>query len=538
MSVRRVVVQVGVRRAHQVATTHVWGTTNGVTKVHREVEQKFEPGEGVALPPLDALPGVASVDAPGEVDLAAVYFDTPDLVLAGAGITLRRRTGGDDAGWHLKLPAGDGARDEVRKPLGRNTKTVPAALRSLVRVHVRDRSLAPVATLNTHRVVHRLLDAEGRVLAEVCDDAVTANAATPDGADSVSAWREWEVELVDGPPALLEATAEQLSSTGAAAGPAPSKLARVLGDRLPQPAAEPEPLRVDGPAAAVVHARLREQVAVVKVQDPAVRRDEPDSVHQMRVALRRLRSALATFRPLLDREVTDPLRDEAKWIAGLLGDARDAEVISARLGDVVGAEPAELVLGPVAARLEHQLSGTYRDSLARSVEAMDSPRYFALLDDLDRLIASPPWTDRAAEPADDVLPARVRHDWKRLRRLVDEADDATEPGQRDERLHEVRKAAKRVRYAAETLVPVYGKPASRLVKATKKVQSVLGDHHDSVVAQPLLRQFGVQAHLDGENGFTYGRLHALEQARAAETERLYTKAWQKASRKKLRRWLR
>jgi CHAD domain-containing protein len=514
-----------------------------VTKVHREIEQKFEPGEGVALPPLDALPGVAGVDSPEELDLAAVYFDTPDLVLAGAGITLRRRTGGDDAGWHLKLPAGDGARDEVHKPLGRATKTVPAALSTLVRVHVRDRSLAPVATLHTHRVVHRLLDAEGRVLAEVCDDAVTANAATTDGADSVSAWREWEIELVDGPPGLLEAAAQQLSSVGAAPGSAPSKLARVLGDRLPQPSAEPEPppvdsLRIDGPAAAVVHARLREQVAAVKLQDPAVRRDEPDSVHQMRVALRRLRSALATFRPLLDREVTDPLRDEAKWIAGLLGEARDAEVIGARLGDVIGAEPAELVLGPVAARLEHQLSGTYRDSLARSVEAMDSSRYFTLLDNLDQLIASPPWTERAAEPAHDVLPARVRHDWRRLRRLVDEADDATEPGQREERLHEVRKAAKRVRYAAETLVPVYGKPASRLVKATKKVQSVLGDHHDSVVAQPLLRQLGVQAHLDGENGFTYGRLHALEQARAAETERLYTKAWRKASRKKLRRWLR
>lgn len=513
------------------------GYNKDVTKVHREVEQKFEPGEGTALPPLGQLPGVASVDTPAAVDLAAVYFDTPDLALAGAGITLRRRTGGDDAGWHLKLPAGDNARDEVRKPLGRATKTVPAALRSVVRGHVRDRSLAPVATLRTHRVVHRLLDADGRLLAEVCDDAVTANAPTPDGVDSVSGWREWEIELVDGPPGLLDTAADLLLAAGAAPGSAPSKLARVLGDRLPPP---PEPARMHlaGPAAAIVHARLREQVAAIKVQDPAVRRDEPDSVHQMRVALRRLRSVLATFRPLLDAEVTEPLREEAKWIAGLLGEARDAEVIGARLRDVIAAEPAELVLGPVAARVEHEFSATYRDALARSVEAMDSTRYFTLLDNLDRLIASPPWTDRAAEPADDLLPKRVRHDWRRLRRLVDVADSATDPQQREERLHEVRKGAKRVRYAAETVAPVYGKPASRLVKATKKVQSALGDHHDSVVAQPLLRQLGVQAHLDGENGFTFGRLHAFEQARVADTERRYDQAWKKASRKKLRRWLR
>jgi CHAD domain-containing protein len=502
---------------------------------HREVERKYEPPEHSRLPPLRDLPGVTTVDPPVWHDLEAVYFDTDDLALAAAGVTVRRRSGGDDTGWHVKLPAADGARDEVRAPLGRATRTVPKPLRSAVQVHVRDRPMGPVATLRTRRRTHRLLGDEGQVLAEVCDDSVSAN--TPSD-DEPTTWREWEVELVEGEPGLLEAADTLLREAGAAPSASTSKLARVLGDRAARHPCGPRsrPSR-DGPAAFVVHTRLCEQVAELKARDPQVRRDMYDGVHKMRVALRRLRSALATFRPLLDAEVTEPLRAEMRWLAGALGEARDAEVMHARLREMLAEQPRALVLGAVRRRVDTELGGAYKEAHAASLEAMETARYFALLDHLDALVADPPWTALAQQPAREVLPPRVRRDVKRLRRRVDAVDDADSGPERDERLHEVRKAAKRVRYAAETLEPVYGGDATRLADATRWVQSALGNHRDSVLTTLVLRRLAVEAHRDGDNAFTYGVLHAHEQRRGVETEAEYVTAWENASRKKLRRWL-
>ena len=110
------------------------------------------------------------VDGPDEYELSAVYYDTEDLRLTRSKITLRRRTGGDDAGWHLKVPARAGARTEVRLPLGRAARTVPEPLRRMVRVHSRGALLRPVAEISTDRTVRRLVDATGQVLAEVADE--------------------------------------------------------------------------------------------------------------------------------------------------------------------------------------------------------------------------------------------------------------------------------------------------------------------------------------------------------------------------------
>jgi CHAD domain-containing protein len=257
----------------------------------------------------------------------------------------------------------------------------------------------------------------------------------------------------------------------------------------------------------------------------------------MRVAMRRLRSALRSYRPLLDSARTEPVRDELKWIARILGEARDAEVLHERLTRLVAEEPIELVMGPVARRVDSALAGDYHLAHKHAVEAMRSPRYYALIDDLDALVADPPWSDRADEPAADVLPARVAKELKRVRRRVAAADDAPDRAARDGGLHEVRKAAKRARYAAEPLVPVVGRDAKRFVKGTKRVQAVLGDHHDAVVTRPVLREVAVQAHLHGENAFAFGRLHAREQAEAARLEEEYDAAWSRANAKKRRSWL-
>lgn len=490
-----------------------------MTSIVHERELKLEADDRARLPDLAVLPGVAAVTDATAQELVATYFDTPGLRLLAHGVTLRRRTGGEDAGWHLKLPAPDGARDELQAPY--DGDDVPSWLLEAAGLYVRDDQVAPVAELRTTRLRRRLCGPDGTTLAEVCDDRVSARAPAP-GTLQVAAWREWEVELVEGSEELLAAAADSLRRAGgrATAGP---KLARVLGDRLPKSRAgsEPEP----GSVEAVVAGRLRQQVAELAHRDSALRRGEPDAVHKMRVATRRLRSALATFRPLLDRSRSDPVREELKWLAGVLGPARDTQVMRDLLLELLAGEPPELVLGPVPAHVRDQLDQELGLARHRAVETVRCRRYHDLVDRLDALAATPPWAERAPGPPDRVLGRRVDKEVKRLRRQVAALPAAPDRAARDRALHEVRTATKRVRYAAETVRPVHGKDARRLAKAAERIQTVLGDQHDAVVSQPLLRRLGIQAHLAGDNGFTYGLLLARQRGEAERLDREFEEVW-------------
>ena len=504
-----------------------------MTRDQHEIENTYAVEADTAVPEFERLAGVDTVRR-GEVrELEARYFDTADLTLARAGITLRRRTGGTDAGWHLKLPTKEG-RFEVHEPLSRARKTVPKSLRSLLVAHTRDETLRPVAVVRTSRHVQLLLDDKGTALAEFCDDHVTAEVM--DEPEPVT-WREWEVELVDGDTALLAAAAELVEHSGGTPSET-TKLGKALGHRVPveQERVSPKPRR-KGPASQVVQARLLEQVTVVRGFDPLARRDAPDGVHRMRVAVRRLRNALATYRPLFVREQTEPVRDELKWLADALGEPRDAEVMRERLEEMLADEPPEVVRGAGYQRMDEEMRAEYARARERLMEALTSDRYFALLDRLDDLASSPPWSEKAAEPVDAVLRARVRHDYKRLVGRVELADEAEEPGEREHRLHEARKAAKRVRYATETLTGIYGKRARRLVRAMKRVQSRLGDHHDAFVTQQRLRELGDEAADTGDNAFVFGVLHAREERAIRTTDDEFVHEWSKASKKKRRRWL-
>jgi CHAD domain-containing protein len=296
-------------------------------------------------------------------------------------------------------------------------------------------------------------------------------------------------------------------------------------------------LTPDSTAGAVLAAHLTEQVRAMTSRENAARLDEPDGVHKMRVATRRLRSALATFRPLLDRGVTEPLRDELKWIAGELGGARDAEVLRMRLLDELAAEPDDLVLGPIASLIEVELRSDHRKAHDALVVALDSERYRLLVARLEELADHPPFTDLADGRAGTVLTKRVRKSFGRVRSLV-AAGPPADPRHRDEWYHEIRKASKRLRYAAESVAPAFGAPATELAVAAENLQEVLGEHQDSVVARTALRQLGVRIHLDGDNAFTIGRLHALEQSRGDDAIGEFEAAWSALQGKKIRRWLR
>lgn len=491
-----------------------------------EIERKFDVEGTVLLPPLQDLPGVDRIDKPVEYRLEAEYFDTRDLRLASAQITLRRRTGGEDPGWHLRLRSATDERLEFHEPLGKINDGVPEPLLKLVRVHARGHALNPVARLETTRIVHRLLNKKSEVLATVSDDTVEAEPYTPKQAPQ--RWREWEIELVGGSRDLLDAGQDRLTAAGARLSAHPSKLARVLG-RDPQAStiSVPKP-KPKGPAGDVLLAYLSGQVRELKIQDPRVRLDAPDAVHKMRVATRRMRSVLATFRKLLgDADYVNSLRDELKWLAGVLGRARDTEVVHARLNDMVAEEPGELVMGPVTRRIDLELNADYQKAHTKVLKAMDGARYFRLLDFLDTLLSGPPLSALAAKTARKVIPRLVKRDVKRLRAAVRDAKRNPAGTSDHPALHQARKDGKRLRYAAEAATPISPTKAARLADAAQGLQQILGDHQDSVVTRDLLRRLGAEAFVKGENGFSYGRLHALEQAVALDAEARFRRLWKK-----------
>jgi CHAD domain-containing protein len=491
---------------------------------HHEIERTYSPHPGVDLPDLATLSGVERVAEPRVDIMTATYFDTADLALARAGVSLRRRTGGTDAGWHLKVPSGDG-RDERRLPLGRAIRRPPRRLGDAVLGWSRGAPLVEVAIIETRRTTYPLLGTADRVLAELADDEVHGTRA--DG--ETTSWREWEVELVDGESHLLEGADALMQSRGVAPSAAERKVARVLGDRLPAPSRlrKPKPRK---PAARVLHVRLAAQVEALALREVQAREGDPEGVHKARVACRRLRATLATFRPFLDREVTDPLRDEIRWLARSLGEARDATVVHERLGTLLRREPRELVAGPVARRLRETHGGG-----ARVPAALTDPRYFELRRALDRLVADPPWTEKAEKPARDVLPKRVRREWKRVRRRYAVVEDAEDSRARDEALHDVRKASKRLRYAAEAVEPICGKDARRLRRGAKQFTSYLGERQDTIASREQLVELARSARDAGEPTFTYGRMHAREEARALELGAGLEAAWQRLT-GPARRW--
>ena len=199
---------------------------------HLEIEQKFDVDPGFERPSFAGLAGVTAAE-PVLHHLSATYFDTADGRLAASKITLRRRTGGSDAGWHLKLPASAGARREVHAPLGPAEREVPGELTARVAEVTGGQPLAPIATLDTERTVVTLSSSDGRVVAEVADDLVTARRLPADGGEGgeggkILRWREVEVEVPVADPALQRAAADVLLAAGARPAGHGSKLARLL----------------------------------------------------------------------------------------------------------------------------------------------------------------------------------------------------------------------------------------------------------------------------------------------------------------------
>jgi len=465
-----------------------------------EREDKFEVNVDFRLPDLQELVPKGGRLETIDYHIENTYFDTPSVRLARSGVTLRKREGGSDAGWHLKVPADD-ARSEISDDS--TSSTMPEELSKLV-VGIRaGEELGPVALITVARTVHRLLGADGSLLVELADDRVSG--ATLGDAARISSWREIEVELkADGASRLQERVGKRLLAGGASRSDFGSKLQRTLG--FPGHArTAPHVGTVGGLACGYVAAQCREIVRC----DISLRLDEP-LVHKFRVAIRRLRSTLKVFAPLFDPAASATLEAELVWFAGLLGEVRDRDILRERLAAQLKELPPEVVLGSVSAHIETTLLVERSHHLARVLEAMNSERYAALMELILRWRTRPPLTRRAEKPDTDAERYLRRAGNKVKRRLA-------EAGGNVEALHDARKAAKRYRYAAELTGESGGKKASRIVKSTTKLQTLLGEHQDSVVSAEFLRRLGAEAGAGGDqNGFTYGFLMAREWQRAEQ----------------------
>ncbi|WP_300010479.1 CYTH and CHAD domain-containing protein [Pseudonocardia sp.] len=501
------------------------------TTAQHRTPPHYRGGAATGAPRLAGLPGVHRAEQlPVEVHETERY-DTDDLRLALAGITLSRHHADGAVQWQLDLPDGED-RERLRIPAG--TAQPPEEIDALVRGAARDRTVRPVGHARTTRTVIRLRDQRDRLLAEVVHDAVSV--ATLGSCTEVRSWTEAAVLPLDAPAELLSELATRLADDGLRPA-APATAAEL--DRLLHPAPPHRRTGPKGTAGAELMRYLATHVDRLAAADLSVRRDEPDAVHRMRVAARRLRSALRAYRPLLDRECTDPIVDGLRTLGRELAPARDAEVLRERIATGLADLPAQLRLGPAEAMATRHFARTEAEARAAVLTELDGDRYAQLRTALDALLEDPPLTGRAARPARRELPAVAARSARRLERAMARATDPGTPAaDRDAAVHAARKAGKRLRYATEVARPAVGRPAKRFAAGLKGFQSALGEHQDTVVAREALRELGAATTGAGENGFSFGVLLGRDLARAAEIERELPALWSSAWRRKRRRWLR
>ncbi len=535
-----------------------------------EVEAKFAVDDTIAVPDLTALSAVESAGETVRHSLSAIYYDTADLRLTRAKVTLRRRTGGKDDGWHIKLPGSTG-RTELHAELT-DPSTPPAELLDAVRAIIRREPLAPIAQVDNERAETPLFDAAGDKVAEFCDDRVTAWSLLPGGQQT--SWREWEVELagdvvesVDGAALLHEATS-LLINQGARKSASLSKLATALGDSADTAPVPPymsaAGLADDSPEKAVVDS-LRVQRDRLVEWDPKVRNDEWDSVHQMRVATRELRSLLETFEGILAGDQLTHVENELKELAALLGTARDAEVVEERFIALLDSDTTGMIDGPASEHVRGDMRREYERAHRRILRTLDSERYLALLDDIDVLLADPPLasadtdtgtgaatgTDTGAETdesavgtgsvtgseagtaeprsSEEILYEHLERGFKKLAKRHKAAEqhynDMSLPlHQREEYVHDVRKAAKKLRYSANAAKDS-GLKAGKLSKACKELQEILGDFQDAVTSRDRIEKLAAGARQRGEDTFAYGMLYQREMTRGDKSLEEYPKAF-------------
>jgi len=500
-----------------------------------ELEAKLIAPDDMRLPDLGGLvDGATAVPLPGR-HLEAVYYDTADLRLARSGITVRYRTGEDGPPWTVKFPE-----DSSGAVLRRREVTfdgppdpVPAEVADLVRAYLRSRPLERAACLRTDRAPIEIRGRDGQRLAEVTDDRVTVHVGP---GQRKGHFREVEVEIHAERKTgrrLLRAATRRLMAAGCRADRPIPKMIRALGRRASGPPEVVIPqVRPDAAISVLIRHATSRSLAQIMRHDPGIRLGEdPEDVHQFRVAARRLRSDLRTFAPLLDPKPVSQLRDGLRLLGAKAGAARDTDVLTSRLRAKAGQLPQQDAAG--VEELIRRLDSQARAARAAFLDELRSPAYDQLLDALVNIASQPPIAAEPAglggRPAADIASGLIRRPWRRLKR----AARALRSNSPDTEWHAVRIRAKHCRYAAEAVAPIYGRRARRFAAAIAALQDLLGSHQDTVVAEAWLRDAGPSV---PAACVTAGELIAAERLERSNLRSKWPRAWKRASASALRSW--
>ena len=482
---------------------------------HLEIETKYDLAPEDQVPHLVDVEGVDEVRRLPPVTLTATYYDTDDHRLLRREVTLRRREGGPDEGWHLKVTVADGARLELRRPLGRGPHPPSALTDPLVGLLGPDGALHPVASLVTDRTVLHLLGGQV-LLAEVADDRVTARRSEPGDEGSDSSWREVEVELVDGDPAVLRRVDKVLRGAGLRPSRSTSKVGRLLAESA-QPAASPPGRKAD--ISHVARARLQQMLDDLLSNDPLLRLGRPGAATRQAATLRQVLTWLALLRHQPDGPDTRPLERELVWVLGAVRQAALVEEAAETIDAILRDEPRALVLGPVRRRADREVAATSRAATASLLDAMATARYARAVTAVEHLAAGA-GTERTGPRAAKALPALCSQAAERLERRLARLVKAATAGEAAERAEAATRTAAAVHAtdAAATSVSARSGVPSAIVQDCAALLWRLDVHR---TAQDLVREMAVQAHLAGENGFTFGRVHGLlDKSAAAHLKRL------------------
>ena len=467
--------------------------------------------------PLDDVDGSAVIVAEPLRRVRTTHWDTADLRLARWSVALEHSA---DAGWVLRLPAtseGMAAPDGAELHFEGGPERPPERALHLVRAYARRAPVELVARLVTVTAETVLLDAQRAVLARLVDNSVSVYS----GPRITQRFREIDVLAGTGP--LLELIAARYQAAGAQPARPRALVARALG-LVGTPPPEIGSVALGGAATAGDVARRALSMSAIRLlrHDPGVRLGvDAEDVHQARVATRRLRSDLRTFRPLLDLAWADALRDDLRWLGGELGRVRDAEVLRDRLRSAATTLPAPDRRSALA--IVAPLVGQVRAARRHLLTAIDTDRYLEVIDNVIAAARSPALTEMAASPAREVLPGLVRKPWRSLKSgaLAARGDVP------DEQLHDLRIRAKRCRYAAEAAAPATGKNVAKFAREVAALQEVLGELHDAVVAEAWLRERSAAPRVQETALFAAGELVALQRDAAERARKGWPAVWKR-----------
>jgi CHAD domain-containing protein len=502
-----------------------------------ERETKFSADWDFDPPDLRATVG-RTVRLPEE-EFRTRYFDTKDFRLWGRGITVRHRQGegAEDGVWTVKLPEAQSGptleRTELSWP-GR-PDDMPAAVTDLLAGIVRRASLQQVTEMLTTRRRLALAHTGGSAWGELDDDICSVI----DGPRRGRRFRQLELEVEPGAPDTAERVLAMLRRAGARPAAKP-KLAEALGLATRAPStSKPRAATKKRPLGELVQSAIRDGLDRLLDHDYRLRLDaeQPSAhdVHQARVATRRLRSNLKLFAPLLDPVWVAHTRAELRWLGETLGAVRDCDVLAQYLDRLEQPSTQE---AEGQQELRDSLDLQRSAAAGELASALQDDRYLNLVDRLHAAAERPPFDDtrdRPHHPAETALPALVDEHWRRLHRKL--RNEGRHPTDHD--LHRTRIRAKGLRYAAEAATPVIGKPARQIAAVAEDLQTVLGEHHDAVVAEQWLRQEAATG--SAQKIFRAGELTAEQRLRQAALRQHWRPVADQLGKKKLRppdRWSR